>query len=264
MVIGQRGPVPVGFLMSTRRQAALVAVTVVAATLSAGCFGLPGSDNVGSRARDIVSSATFARLHVEVDWMEESGESYQPNAGVLSFLQQRLEAVVSKPGGVTVALSNSITATQASYSTDDLRTLERTHRNEQPGGDRMTVWLLFATVSSLSTGGGVVAGIAYAGSSCAVFAKTLQESAGVLQPRQPMDEAVALHELGHLMGLVNLGTAMVTPHEDGAHPGHSSNPDSVMYWQVEGAGLFDLIRGGGAPDDFDANDRADLRAIGGR
>jgi hypothetical protein len=57
---------------------------------------------------------------------------------------------------------------------------------------------------------------------------------------------------------------MVTPHEDAAHPGHSTNRDSVMYWQAEGTDVVSLFLQGGAPDDFDANDIADLRAIGGR
>ncbi|HEX9709252.1 MAG TPA: zinc-dependent metalloprotease family protein [Candidatus Thermoplasmatota archaeon] len=246
-----------------RPAAVLVALAVTGAAFTAGCFAAPAADSVGSRASDIVSADTYTRLHVEVDWMEEGGASYQPNSAVLSFLEQRLEARISKPGGVTVALSNAIPATQATYSTDDLRQLERTHRDVQPGGDTMSLWVVFATVSSASTGGGVVAGIAYAGSSCAVFAKTLEENAGILSPRESMDKVVALHEVGHLMGLVNLGTPMAAPHEDAAHPGHSGNPDSVMYWQVETGNLFDLIRGGGAPDDFDADDIADLRGIGG-
>lgn len=245
---------------------ARVAVAVAAAAvLVAGCFGTPGApDSVGSRAGDIVSSTTYVKLHVEVDWMEEGGVSYAPSVAVLDFLQTRLAERVSKPGGVTVSLSNAIPATGASYSTDDLRELERTHRDVQPSGDTMSIWMVWATVSADSTGGGVVAGIAYAGSSCAVFAKTLEDNSGILTPRDSMDRAVALHELGHLMGLVDLGAPMQTPHEDAAHPGHSSNQDSVMYWQVEGQGLFDLIRGGGAPDGFDANDIADLRGIGGR
>jgi hypothetical protein len=251
-------------LARTKATTLAVVAVLMGSVAFSGCLAGPAADTVGSRARDIVSSAPFTKLHVEVDWMEESGHSYQPSGGVLSFLKQRLEARVSKPGGVTVELSNSIQADRASYTTGDLRALEQTHRNFQPSGDTMTIWVVWATVSADSSGGGVVAGIAYAGSSCAVFAGTLEDNAGVLTPRETMDKVVALHELGHLMGLVNLGTPMAAPHEDTAHPGHSSNPDSIMYWQVEGAGLFDLLRGGGAPDDFDADDAADLRGIGGR
>lgn len=246
-----------------RARAALVVVSLAAVALS-GCTAAPPADSVGSHAADIVSSDTYTKLHVEVDWMEEGGTSYAPSGAVLSFLQQRLQERVSKPGGVTVTLSNAIPATQGSYSTDDLRQLERTNRNVQPSGDTMSVWVVWATVSADSTSGGVVAGIAYTGSSCAVFAKTLESNAGILTPRDSLDRAVALHELGHLMGLVNLGAPMQAPHEDAAHPGHSTSQDSVMYWQVEGAGLFDLVRGGGAPEDFDADDIADLQSIGGR
>jgi len=36
-----------------------------------------------------------------------------------------------------------------------------------------------------------------------------------------------------------------------------------MYWEVEGGSVVGLIQSGKAPDNFDANDIADLRAIGG-
>jgi hypothetical protein len=72
---------------------------------------------------------------------------------------------------------------------------------------------------------------------------------------------VATHELGHLLGLVDL--VLDTGREDPEHPGHSRSRDSVMFWAVE-SDLIGSLLGGGPPTVFDAADRADLVAIGRR
>lgn len=43
------------------------------------------------------------------------------------------------------------------------------------------------------------------------------------------ERAVLIHEVGHALGLVNKGTPMVADHADPDAPGHSANPESVMY-----------------------------------
>jgi hypothetical protein len=56
---------------------------------------------------------------------------------------------------------------------------------------------------------------------------------------------------------------MVTPHEDGQHPKHSTNDQSVMYWAVENTlGIQGLL--GTIPNQFDQNDIDDVRAAGGK
>lgn len=78
-----------------------------------------------------------------------------------------------------------------------------------------------------------------------------------------VERAVIVHEFGHAIGLVNLGIPMQRDHEDDEHEKHSSNPQSVMYWKVETTlGLSTLT--GTLPNDFDADDRADLQAAGGK
>jgi hypothetical protein len=53
-----------------------------------------------------------------------------------------------------------------------------------------------------------------------------------------------------------------TDHEDEDHPGHSSNRNSVMWWQVESIGALGSLNN--IPNTFDQNDRADVCAAGGR
>lgn len=48
---------------------------------------------------------------------------------------------------------------------------------------------------------------------------------------------IASHELGHVLGLVNQGLAMVDDHEDPEHRGHDVTDGCLMYWAFDGAGV---------------------------
>ena len=76
--------------------------------------------------------------------------------------------------------------------------------------------------------------------------------------RAEMDRHVLLHELGHAFGLVGQRIPMVTPHVDAEHPGHSSNPLSIMHHRPPMT-LEGFVYG--QRRDFDADDRADLAAF---
>lgn len=242
---------------------AVASMALLVAVSTAGCINLPFFSQPGSRARDLVSAEKFTTLVVEVDWMTEGSHDYQPSALVLTFLQQRLSERLNKPGGVTVELGNAIASTRQSYGAGDLANVERDNRGSHDAGSTVTMWVVFATHSSDDTPNGRVIGLAYAGSAFAIFAASIEEVTGLLVSAAEVERIAVVHEAGHLLGLVNNGTPMVTPHEDTGHPRHSTNPASVMYWEVEGGGVVNLIKGGNAPDNFDANDIADLRGIGG-
>jgi len=104
-------------------------------------------------------------------------------------------------------------------------------------------------------------GVAVDATTAAVFTDKVEQARGLLGDRTRFETAVATHELGHLLGLVDL--VLDTGREDPEHPGHSRSRDSVMFWAVE-SDLIGSLLGGGPPTTFDAADRADLVAIGRR
>ena len=105
-----------------------------------------------------------------------------------------------------------------------------------------------------------VLGAAVRGDVAAVFSDQVDRAAGLLVDPPTVEDAIALHEVGHLLGLVDL--VVGSGRGDPEHPGHSRNRDSVMYWAVESDAISQLLSGG-IPNQLDADDRAELAAIRG-
>jgi predicted Zn-dependent protease len=72
----------------------------------------------------------------------------------------------------------------------------------------------------------------------AIF-KEVIESSGGGPVQKYVEQATLVHEIGHGVGLVNNGIAMVgAAHEDTTNHAHCSNPKCVMYYMNEGAGAL--------------------------
>ena len=101
-------------------------------------------------------------------------------------------------------------------------------------------------------------GVAVNATTAAVFTERAHDAAGLLGDPTQIELAVAVHEIGHLLGLVDL--VIDSDREDPEHPGHSPNRDSVMYWAVE-RDLVGTLLGAKPSTTFDDADRAELAAI---
>ena len=100
---------------------------------------------------------------------------------------------------------------------------------------------------------------------CEEFAgKELAGKGLVERACEETERVVLLHELGHVLGLVNNGVAMVEDHEDPDHEAHDLSEDCIMHHAVEGIELFTQLRGSveetEPPLDFGEQCRADLAA----
>lgn len=248
-------------------RAVAIALALIVVGLPGCLKGLTGGDPPGPR--DYVSSKDYDKWVVEVDTVQ----GMAPPASAMTMLKQRLESVASKPGGIELRTDDSLPAHGGSWSVKDLQAYSAAHLDAETKGDTVVLHLLFldgqfqqenvlgVTISS-SRGGRVVSS-----GPIAIFTESVRDACAnplaLCTNPEPIFGPVLVHEFGHAMGLVNAGAPMKTPHEDTSHPGHSSNTGSVMYWEVETSGVTALIRGG-VPNDYDANDRADLCGIGGK
>lgn len=249
------------------RAFAVLACTLLAALLMSGCttiLNAPGDrTGPGERAGDYLRAQPYARILVELDYVNGA----EPEQSALNLFEQRLEAATGKP--VDVVRTPGVTGQGANhrYTLEELAALEGTFRGQFSNGDRAVLYVLWVDGGfQRDTDSTKTLGAAYRGSSLAMFKANLRfaSRAGPLDLTKPpiveVEQSVFVHELGHVLGLVNLGTPMVRPHEDAGHKGHSDNQGSVMYWAVETDAIGSIL-GQTPPDDFDAEDKADLQAM---
>lgn len=252
--------------MSSRVPSLAVPVLALLVVI-AGCpYSLPtGSSGPGAKYKDYLTGGGV--LLVELDFAPGN----RPSQEVVDALKSQLGDITTKK--IEVKLSQDLPDRQDSYtySADQLRDL---HEDTQDEEDRSGVVVMHGLLVDGRIENDRTAGLAFHAEAWAIAMGTMRDStcsnnALVCASGEPklkwILRAVAVHEAGHLLGLVNITLPMVQDHEDDSHPGHSSNEDSVMWWQVENAPQFGNLLGGGngesIPYRFDSNDKQDARAL---
>lgn len=249
--------------MNGLRLKALAGLVLLLCSSLAGCLGdavddlLPERKGIpGSLALACLQSDRFTSMVVEIDY--EPG--YKPMTSSTDMLLERLEEVCDKPNGISVEFSEVNYEFEGAWTADAVREQAWIHKS----GDVMDAselrWQLLFPEGEYSENG--VLGVAVDGSSIALFGDTIEESDGPFgRPSvENVENSVIVHEIGHLLGLVNLVYTSPADHEDAEHPGHSNNEDSVMYWAVNSADLANIFFGS-IPNEFDQDDLADLAGM---
>lgn len=256
-----------------------ILVLVVASMLLAGCTKplseLKERENQstgpGQAALEIIRAA---RVVVELDLVAGS----EPNADALKDFEAEVEAVLGRPVDVVKTAEVSGRGVTHAYTLREINDLELRYRDRYTSGDTAVVYMLWLDGRFENEG---TLGVAYHGTSIAMFKGTIRDNSKsdaqvlptpgtLVLPREHfVERAVAVHEFGHVLGLVNNGIEMVRPHEMTTDPvpetdydegeAHSSNNESVMFWAVETAEVTNLFTNGeDIPWHFDSDDRADV------
>lgn len=216
-----------------------------------GCAGGTAAQDVPDPSGPVGSyGATILTHDTTIEVREQSGADPQ---------QPSIDHVVSVLGGVsghavTVAGGASIDGGAQNWSADALRSLAS--GGATADADHAVVHLLF--VHGSFGGDDSVLGASVRGDTAAIFVDRIDDSSTPLIGSSGIETAVVTHEVGHLLGLVDL--VLHTGRQDPDHPGHSTNPKSVMYWAVESS-LVGQVLGGPPARDFDDADLADLAAL---
>lgn len=248
--------------------AVLLALPALAGCLQVGDAGSSG-DPVPAPAA-FLRSEPYPDLVVEVDHV--TGLAPDPRA--LSAFEDLLRDVTDKRS-ITVTGSAGLGPLPDRLSAADLRVAHRSSL-DQPI-DRSTAVLHILYVDGAIDGAEELLGATMVrGPSAQIFvfgdqmdavARPALEPSGAMlaadEVQVRLEAYTLVHELGHVLGLVDNGVPMASDHEDPQRPGHSSNPASVMYHAAGVDRVLEGAPGGGGvlTHGFDDADLEDLRRV---
>lgn len=226
---------------------------------STNIYNLPNdysNRSVGASAKDLLRDTTYGSLNVEVQYMP----GVKPDSQAVLSMKNFLSTYCNKPNGINFVFEPLPTQNKTTMSLNDVMLFEKQNRKYYTS--TFNVWLYVLVTDGYSDSSGTL-GIAYRNTSICLYGGNILANSGNFGQidRATLEATVMDHELGHLMGLVNLGTPMVTDHQDVAHGNHCTNPHCLMYYQAE----TNFTIGGllsGAPTQLDSNCIADLDSNG--
>lgn len=213
---------------------------------------------VGASAKDLLTAGTYTSLRIEIQYMP----GYAPDAAAVSHLQAFLGTYLNKPSGITIVTKEIPAGPGPNYSIDQVRQIENNNRTAFTSSGQIAVYVLYTNGNYNQNG---VIGVAYRNTSVALMGKTIHDNSGALgqASRTKLEATVLEHELGHLLGLVDLGTPMQVNHEDPSHGSHCMNNNCLMFYASETTDILGFLLTGNIPSP-DADCVADLRANGGK
>lgn len=187
---------------------------------------------------------------------------YPPDGAALNHLQSRLSSFINKPSGITIVTKEIPASSKTVLSLNDVIDIEKNNRTAFTSGSELAVCILYTNGNYSDAN---VLGIAYKNTSVAIFGKMIYDNSGGIgqASRTKLEATVLEHELGHLLGLVDLGSPMQAGHKDASHGNHCNNSACLMYYASETSDILGFLITGNIPS-FDANCVADLHANGGK
>lgn len=205
---------------------------------------------VGAFARTLLRPQPATNIVVEV--LVQQGA--EPRQSALDHLAATLREVSGKP--VSLAGPVAVPTGGETTSAEQIRQLSDRYSRTPHTSSQAVIRLLYLTGDFADEE--KVLGVAVRGDTAAIFKEAVRGAGSPFASSATIEEAVVVHEIGHLLGLVDL--ALNTGRADPEYPGHSPNRDSVMYWAVESSVVGQAL--GGPPSrTFDAADRADLTRL---
>lgn len=244
-----------------------VALSVLLLAASCGGGGGDGGDDTTSRIAGYLRPSPYDRLVFEVDRVGERG----PRSRAEDMILGGVEAIVDKPGGVSIVYDDVLEA-GGPWSFDALQRLAAESYDGQPGAATVHVMILDGTYADPNA-----LGVAWDHRHIALFADVIEaQCAGLaavlssgLADRACDRTWMAIwgHELGHVVGLVDLGTPMQEPHRDPDGSHHCDEESCLMWRSHDGSNLLEHVRGRIERDEvelgFDAACLTDLAAVRG-
>ncbi len=213
---------------------------------------------VGASANELLAQDKYNSLKIEILYMP----GFAPDPQAIEHMQSFLSGILNKPGGISIVTKEVPGTSKQMMTINDIIEVEKNQRTVFTTGTQIGVCIVYTNGAYTNA---PTLGIAYRNTSSAIFGKTIiDNSGGLTKPSRTKLEATVLeHEMGHLLGLVDLGTEMQAPHKDADHGNHCNDRNCLMFYEAESTDILGFLLTGNIPA-LDGNCRADLTANGGR
>ena len=212
----------------------------------------------GSSAEDFLRNSTFTSLKIEIQFMP----GLKPPPAAIEILSVMLRERLNKSSGIFIELREIDPTLQTIFSVNDISNIESTNRTIYTNGHQLSAYVILVDGSYY---GGNALALTYSSSSICIFGKNLQYySGGFTEDAKAKVMAVLLiHEFGHLLGLVDMGTRMIVDHADAANANHCNNNTCLMHHTYTTDTRYAGVEFDDIPS-FDNNCINDLKANGGK
>ncbi|MDO9373338.1 MAG: hypothetical protein Q7T76_02915 [Ferruginibacter sp.] len=211
---------------------------------------------LGTSANDLLSGGSYSRLEIEINFMPGNA----PDPESMSNLVDFLKTYINKPGGINIYAREIPSENKPVLSISDIVRIEKKYRTNFSAYHVIGVQVLITDGEYYKPD---IFATSYWNTSFCIFGKSLNDFSG--NPgqikRTTLLTTLLQHEFGHLLGLVNQGSPMQSNHVDPANPAHCTNPDCLMYFQIESSNSAGNTN---SLPTLDANCIADLKANGGK
>ena len=213
---------------------------------------------VGASANELLAGDKYQSLKVEILYMP----GFAPDPAAVDHLKVFLGNLLNKASGISVVTKEIPASSKPSMTINDLVDIERAQRTAFTTGSQIAISILYTNGNFVNPN---TLGVAYRNTAIALFGKMITDNTGGIgqTSRTKLEATVLEHEMGHLLGLVDLGSEMQTPHKDPVQGNHCNDNDCLMYYTAETTDILGFLLTGNIPT-LDANCQTDLRANGGR
>lgn len=197
----------------------------------------------GDSANDILSNEDFTKIKIEIAYVS----GFRPTSSAINDFVAFIQKHTFK-NDIEIVYQEQASPNEADLTLEEIVDLEAENRTVYNDGDTLGIYIYFTDAPSSKDRqdeGLVNLGVVYRNTSMVIYETTVQllsnQSSSISVA--DIESATLNHEFGHLMGLVNLGSPPVNPHEDSENANHCNQPGCLMRaeLQFDGAGRSSLF-----------------------
>lgn len=183
--------------------------------------------NFGASADELLKGDKFTLLTVEIQYMK----GFKPDSVAVANLKSFLMTHLNKPSGIVFFQKEIEAVGDTVLSAAQVYRISKKNRAVYTGAKRIAIYILYTNGHFQNPR---ILAHAFRSTSIVIYGKPVKEYEDVFSfPSQTTIETnLLLHEMGHLLGLVDKGSNMTSMHADSGNKAHCINPDCVMYWAV--------------------------------